>query len=383
MAVNKLKKINVRSPFYINVSKAEEITEDVTETQVQEVTVSCGQTTQVGLDVGIKKYKISTEGRELGDYSISFSNIKVPIKYRIGHEDNMPAYATAGVDSYDSEWELATGETPTLSDYGANQDGVSATATYTSTQSDIDTYGEEIVLEVFQPIITEDYSFTLSCPALAADEVPVDDGFVIIVSFIRNSGVHPAAGSNRMKINGQIVGSLPSGTVYDADRYVMSDQTPNLLPQSGNFPQYNQYGYNFFNRNQFGNKFNMFENESSGHNISAIHKPETILSSGINSLLVENTGYAVSVANMTVMITRHPVEEVSGVKYVRGSADGVKVKAISVSFTLNESESMELRFRGSNSTDLEGLDAVRNTAYVQAADEDQIPLDINTFVINP
>ena len=44
---------------------------------------------------------------------------------------------------------------------------------------------------------------------------------------------------------------------------------------------------------------------------------------------------------------------------------------------------MEFQFRGSNSTDLEGISAVEATAYIQAADEDQIPVIIlETFVIN-
>lgn len=382
MAVNKLKKINVRSPYYISVSKSQEVTEDVTEPVTEELKISCGDTTQVGVSVGTKKYKISVEGRQFGNYTITFANIKTPIKYRIGYSDNMPSFSTAGTDNYASEWEAATGETPTLTDYGANQNGVAATATYTSTQSDVDTYGNEIILEVFQPLITQDYSFSLSCPDLVADEVPADDGFVIVVSFKNNTGTS-ASTANRMKINGQVMGSLPVGAIPNIDRYVMSDQTPNLLPEKGNFPQYNQYGAGFFNVNQFGWQDHKFIDESGGHNISAIYKPEDILSTGINNLLVENTGYAVSTAAMTVMISRHPVKEVNGVKYIRGSGDGVKVKAISVSFRLFEQESMEFQFRGSNSTDLEGISAVRNTAYIQAADEDQIPVIIETFVINP
>ena len=382
MAINKLKKINVRSPYYISVCKAEPVTEDVTDTVVPEIDVACGDSVEVGVDVGTKKYKISMEGRVLGDYDISFSNVLVPIKYRIGHEDNMPSFTTAGVNLYAQEWTTATGDTSSLTDYGANQDGVSATAQYTSTQSDIDTYGNDIYLEIQQPLVTQGYSFSLSCPDLAADEVPADDGDVIIVSFI-NDGSSSAGTANRMKINGQIVGSLPVGATLNIDRYVMSDQTPNLLPQHGNFPQYNQYGAGFFNVNQFGQRAHIFENESSGWNVSAIHKPETILSSGINDLVVENVGYAVSTAAMTVMISRHPVEEVNGVKYVRGSADGVKVNAISVSFRLYEGESMEFQFRGSNSTALEGIQAVVNSAYTEDTDDDQINLDINTFVINP
>ena len=44
----------------------------------------------------------------------------------------MPSFATAGLDSYAAEWNTATGESPTLSDFAANPNGVAATATYTS-----------------------------------------------------------------------------------------------------------------------------------------------------------------------------------------------------------------------------------------------------------
>lgn len=369
MAVNNLKKINVRSPYYITVSKpvseggqGDEPDVDATEPVNQESTITCGSTTQVGVDVGNRIFKISTEGRQLGDYTITFAGIKTPIKYRIGHSANMPSYATAGLDSYAAEWNAATGESPTLSDAGANLNGVAATATYTSIQGDIDLYGQEIHLEIQQPLITEDFSFSLSCPALAEDTVPADDGFVTIISFTKNSGVHTAAQSNILSINGTQLGGLPTGSVQDTDRYVMSDQTPNLLPLTGNYPSSNQYGANFFNRNDFGNRVSTFKNEAIGTNISVFYKPENILSSGINDLKVENTGFAVSAANMTIMISRHPVREVGGTNYILGSADGVAVKALQIDFALSQGDILDMTFRGSNSVELEGLLAIKTNA---------------------
>lgn len=383
MAVNNLKKINVRSPYYITVSKAEEADVDVTEPVDQESTITCGSTTQVGVDVGNRIFKISTEGRQLGDYTITFAGIKTPIKYRIGHSANMPSYATAGLDSYAAEWTSATGESPTLSDAGANPNGVAATATYTSTQSDIDLYGEEIQLEIQQPLITEDFSFSLSCPALAEDTVPADDGFVIIISLTRDYGVHPAAQNNELSVNGTKLGDLSTGGIQDTDRYVMSDQTPNLLPLTGNYPSYNQYGVNFFNRNQFGDRLSMFQNP--GRDISVIYKPENILSSGINDLKIENTGYATSAAKMSLMISRHPVKNVSGTNYILGSSDGVTVNRLSVSVNLNQGDSFDMTFRGSNSTELEGLLAVKTFAETSGTtdwDEDAVGLGEESLVID-
>lgn len=380
MAVNKLKKINVRSPYYITVSKAIEADVDPTEPVEQESTITCGSTTQVGVDVGTRIFKISTTGRELGDYTITFSGIKTPIKYRIGHSANMPSFTTAGIDSYAAEWTAATGESPTLSDAGANPNGVSATATADPSGGEIDLYGEEIQLEIQQPIITEDYSFSLSCPALTEDTVPVDDGFVVIISLTKNWGVHPSASANELSVNGTTLGNLPTGTAADKDRYVMSDQSPNLLPLTGNYPP-DKLGYNFFNRNEFGSIGSYFKNEAAGSNISVIHKPENILSSGINELTIRNTGYATSAARMTLMISRHPVKEVSGTKYVLGSADGVKVKALVADVNLNEGQSFDMTFVGSNSTDLESRFAFKNADYNEFTDEDQIPVEVRTIAI--
>jgi len=372
MAVNNLKKINVRSPYYITVARpvsqggegddvGVEPDVDVTEPVNQENTITCGSTTQVGVDVGTRIFKISTTGRQLGYFSITFAGIKTPIKYRIGHSANMPSFATAGLDSYAAAWNTATGESPTLSDFAANPNGVAATATYISTQSDIDLYGEEIQLEIQQPIITEDYSFSLSCPALAEDTVPADGGFVVIISFTKNQGID-AATANVLSINGANLGSLPVGSTKDTDRYVMTDQTPTLLPKSGNYPQQNIYGENFFNKSQFGTSLNRFKDENVGRNISVIYKPEHIIGSGINDLKVENTGFAVSAAKMTIMISRHPVQEVAGTKYILGSNDGVAVKALQLDFKLGQGDILDMSFRGSNSTALEGLLAIKTNA---------------------
>jgi len=388
MAVNKLKKINVRSPYYITVDNVQEATVDPTEPVNQEATLTCGSTIQVGVDVGTKIFKIDTTGRELGDYTITFAGIKTPIKFRIGHASNMPSFTTAGLDIYAAEWNTATGESPTLSDFGANPNGVSSTTTYTSIQSDIDTYGEEIQLEIFQPIITEDYSFSLSCPALAEDDVPVDNGFAIVISFVKNYGLFSYADANTLSVNGNTFGGLPTGTIQDTDRYVMSDQTPKLYPLDGSDSATN-YGYNFFNRTQFGNRISNFKNELAGNNISVFHKPENILGSGINELTIVNTGFSLSSAKMSVFITRHPVREVSGVNYILGSADGVAVQALSVDVELTSGQDFQMTFRGSNSTELEGIEAFKAINLFEdiegnasLADDTRV-IPINEFTINP
>ena len=252
MAVNNLKKINVRSPYYISVAKpvseggiGEEEDTTPTVTQVLNRDTSCGATEQVGVDVGIRKYNLTANQRQLGDYTITFSNIKVPIKYRIGHADNMLAYSTAGLDTYAAAWTTATGESPTLSSASTYPNGVSATATYTSTQSDIDTYGNTITLEILQPLIVEGYSFVSSCPAALVEQEPTLTGFVTVLTITGNT----VASDVTVSLNNVALSNVPSSN-GDATRYIFSDEIPNLVPKpsTGNIGFYDaRFGNEPFN----------------------------------------------------------------------------------------------------------------------------------------
>jgi len=369
MAVNKLKKINVRSPYYITVSKAIEADVDPTEPVEQESTITCGSTTQVGVDVGTRTFKISTAGRQLGNYAITFSGIKTPIKYRIGHSANMPAYTTAGLDSYASEWNTATGESPTLSDFGANPNGVSATATYTSIQGDIDLYGEEIQLEIQQPIITEDYSFSLSCPDFAADETPESAGKVVIISLINYEVNAVGHDWNNIRINGQLLTGFNGVYKNTTQRWVLSGASPAIEPEDDNTynvssPSESRVtGYGFFNRALFSsdglhNFRHILNNPSPRQGRIKAKNVNNPLSSSINEISITNdTSYIrnkyFSTAKLGLMITRHDVELKNGVYYIRGSADGFDSEKLGVTFTLYGGEEFYMSFEGSNEVELE------------------------------
>lgn len=396
MAINKLKKINVRSPYYITVDDKQEV---IVVDSLEESTISCGSTVQVGIDVGTKTFKISTSGRELGDYDISFSNIKTPIKYRIGHLGNMPSFSTAGLDTYATEWNTATGESPSLSDFGANPNGVSATATYTSIQSDIDTYGEEIQLEIQQPIITEDYLFSLSCPDIAADETPVSSNKVVIISLINNERNSVGHQFNNITLNGQNLTEFSNIYANQTQRYVLSDVTPNIEPEDDttynpNTPsQQRLTGNNFFNKNQVGNELKYFRYEATTPTyyqgrVKAKHISSP-LSSGINTLRITNdttftNNKYFSPVTMTVLISRHDVELENGVYYIRGSQDGFSAEALSVSFTLYAQEELDMSFEGSSEVPLE----TRATFIDRLSDdgsefEDTQRMIVDKFIINP
>lgn len=328
MAVNKIKKINVRSPYYISVAKpvseggiGEEEDTTPTVTQVLNRDTSCGATEQVGVDVGIRKYNLTANQRQLGDYTITFSNIKVPIKYRVGHADNMPSYSTAGLDTYAAAWTTATGESPTLSSASTYPNGVSATATYTSTQSDIDTYGNTITLEILQPLIVEGYSFVSSCPAAIVEQEPTLTGFVTVIS-IGAEGNRGLPSNTSATINNVSLTQVPT-TVGNVTRYIFSDETPNLIPKptTGN--------YNFLSGAYSSAVFIGSETimgRSFVYDVSAEYLAENKLSRGLNHLRI--TRGDSTPANLSVVISRHPVVDVNGTNRILGSADGESIQAI-------------------------------------------------------
>lgn len=187
-----LKKINVRSPYYVNVvNRSDETQDDIdptpTEPLVNNFTHECGDTVSVGITSERNVYKISLANRGTGDFEINFTGIFVPFKYRFGMEGSLPAFQTSdGVDLYEPLWLSETGETVSLSPYSLN--GVSQTITYNVTQSDLDS-GNKLVLEIFHPVISAGYQFTSVCqdPQAANDVDQLAVPSVIIVTVVRRS----------------------------------------------------------------------------------------------------------------------------------------------------------------------------------------------------
>ena len=120
-----LRKINVRSPYFVNVTKpvseggvesddtggGEEPFEEPTEPVVETTTISCGDTRNIGFGIGIHRYEFSTLGKQIGDYDINFSGIKMPFYAKIGIKGNMPSEYTfmVGHSGFDGNWLDAVG----------------------------------------------------------------------------------------------------------------------------------------------------------------------------------------------------------------------------------------------------------------------------------
>lgn len=352
MAINKLKKINVRSPYYISVAKpvsegGEGDEPDVAPTEPvdREQSIVCGDNQQVGVDVGRRVYKISLAGRVLGDYTIALTGITVPIKYRIGHSDNLPAFSIAGSDAYTEEFRTATGhDGSSLS----SDSSVSVNATYTSTQSDIDTYGEEIILEIQQPLITEGYSFALSCPSFIPETNSSGNVLVISVIRTRNTGFS----QHSITVNGTSVEDLPSSRQYAANRYVFDTSSPNISTERDS-------GASGFHSRQsvgFATSFTAGEivvGSFGGYGaINAVYKsPAIIRGSATNEITITNDAIGFD-QHFRVLVSRQPTETISGVTYIRGSYDGVDAQAIISEFSLEKDETFTMTFTGSNTEEL-------------------------------
>jgi hypothetical protein len=387
MAYN-IKKINVRSPYYVTVGKSTEeiideepddviIGEDpdiiATEPEVTEELFLCGANKSVGQYVGIKKYDINALGRTNGDYTVSFSSIKTPIFYRIGLKSTLSSQplTLAGLDTYETQLISAVSSVSpgSLSSAATNPNGVSVTATYTSTSDD------GIMLEIQHPLITDStYGFSLSCPAIATAPSLTDGDSVLSIScYISGGGtrIHDVP----MSVNGTYVGNAyafnnsATGSEGRTRRFIFSDSN---LPITGDNTDSNilsnQSNINFM-RGLFWkissidcNEISYFENPFYPSNPASRPQIETefeglgvLNDSGSNTIKITTpTSYrAVDFITIGVVITRHPIVDIGGTLTIMGNGDGYDLTAIHAKGTLRGASSeFTIKFTGSNSTEL-------------------------------
>ena len=247
MAIEIDKKINVRSPYFVEV--IDEYLGGVTPPtpQPDPITTSdsleCSGILYFGAWVGIRRFVLDTTGKQFGDYSFSIANAKVPIKFRAYIEgDTPPAYDTIGLDTYALQWLAVTGENASLlSTEAANPNGVTRSLTFTTSAADI---SKNIVIEVFAPIATEnDMSITsTSCQPLNNVVIPSVSDFVTVVSVVVHSvynifvnGATVPASDITVKLNGTNY-PLPNTSANSGVRLICHDATPDYTVLSNNFP---------------------------------------------------------------------------------------------------------------------------------------------------
>ncbi len=369
MSVTNIKKMNVRSPYYVVVKGDEAAEVTPTETVITEETFVCGGTKSIGAFVGKKKYNISAIGRDNGDYTVSFSGVKFPIKYRIGLASNIDniSFTTKGLDTYATEWGNAGENTADLDAAGSYPNGLTFDATYTSTGDDA------IMLEVYHPLIsTVDYSFSLSCADVTPVATPVADGFVTVISLINqlsNVGTRSAGDlflNNSVALSPSFMTSqVSSNNVYGGTtRAVLSGGTEMVATNNSRF--LNFASSSVYNNIVSGSQRHATFYRNDNYVISGGVLPNpNIKTSFPNISIREGTTNTISMTGgylsfgthaFALVITRHPVIDISGTKYIQGN-DQVTIKGIIANFALTGSgSSVEFAFRGGNETELQ-LDA--------------------------
>ena len=377
MAKKEIKKINVRSPYFITVSKEGAADTDATDTQTREIAISCGDTRNVGATSGTQVYTLDVSDRVAGDITISLSNVRVPIRYQFGQPDSLPSKATIGLDIYSFAWEDATGSSTGLSSTLANPNGVSVDVIYTLTQGDIDAGNTTLHFVVDQPLITTDYSFDVACTNIANDDAADTAGFVTIISFT-NEGDNPRG---TFTLNGTALTDPirnATGVTYETTRYVMSDISPNIEPAGGTDVNSTNNRL-FFNPNQATPDNGIFKAVvANTYSNTVNYLAENILGSGVNRLVFTPDAlgtYSQPYSNLkwTVKITRHPVELVGGVNVIHSNGDGYEIPAIVTSINYGPStrrpgetveqtyarhrQKLTIEFNGSNSVELNLISA--------------------------
>ena len=145
MAIEIDRKINVRSPYFVEVvdeylgGVIPPVVPPVTEVPVVSTTpLSCASIFHYGTVIGIIRFRVDGSDKELGTYTFEIGGIKMPVKYSIYVEgETPPAYATMGLDTYANQWLAATGEgAGSLSAEAANPNGVTVSTTYTTAATD-------------------------------------------------------------------------------------------------------------------------------------------------------------------------------------------------------------------------------------------------------
>jgi len=244
-----LRKINVRSPYFVNVAKpisdggvesddtggGEEPFTEPTDPVVETTTLSCGDTRNIGVTIGVHRYEISTVGKQIGDYDIDFTKITVPFYAKIGIKGNMPSTYTfmQGWINHDQVWLNAVGTaTPSSTTIATNPSGNDQTITYTSTQSDIDTYGETVLLELFYPVLhLGSVDFTANCPNAVVSATEAAGQQSVLIMSIINMNVDVSFDSPiPNKFNGVAADWLTMPEIGTMKSYVFGVHTPNLAP---------------------------------------------------------------------------------------------------------------------------------------------------------
>lgn len=400
MAVNDIRKINVRSPFFVEVVDeylGVEPTPDPDPTPDPEDPIEepvilvnqmlCGEVFYFGRTVGNQKFRLSVEGRNLGSYTFRLAGVKTPVKYRVYTEGETPgAYSTEGWDTYSMAWTEETGETPSnLSTTASAPTGVTKTFIYTTDAATV-SVSKVVVVELLMPLITESNMSleTVSCQPLTPSVSPLTTNFVTVLTIESINPIHlktshgagnPVWGSPSdltITLNGTSY-PLPynSQGVYGILRIVFSDATPLLAPTTNNWI----YSSATQNADYFSDTVWTFN--QAPHQIPILHVNESAINEGENTLIM-STPYGVTWAGF-VGIRSHPVIQEGGNNIIRTKFDGGDtfnqsyLKGISNHYSWEVPMEHTVKFTGGNTINVKSTTTNRMKMDITHANGNVVP----------
>ena len=358
MAIDDIRKINVRSPYYITVQ--DEFEPDVpippdpdppTEPVVSTTDLACGNSINYAAAVGVKKIRISTANRQYGDYTVTFSNITVPIKYRIYNEGTATgAYTTKGLSQYADEWLQETGEVLSGT---AGTNPISATLTHTTNSGNNN--GEDLILEILAPMpISGTIVEITSCASEVVAPAPSTSGYVTVITLYNIANLSKlVSGLPQQALNTSAVTiklndvniTLPSAKVNGGVRIICSDVTPDWTVDPTTLPY-------------IGNKINpsnlpVWANwtySASGNNgqMTTVYVDESALTSSLNKLEIRTQ--ADHTAQYKLLIASHPTSQSGSENKIltHNNSETVTGVQMLVQHTLGTSSSNDQLFNRNN-----------------------------------
>ena len=276
-----MKKINVRSPFFITVQKEAakvdpnddcirdengfcieddpciatptlpQCPEEAVDSVFQDKNLICGATA-LNIPVSgavVYNFDIETTGRVNGDYTVSLNNINVPVRIRMDVLANVPktdlatgtAFENKGLTTHDDTF-LDAGYTATGL-VSSPTDDLDITKTFAYNSS---SHTGNLRFQLHLPVLTNnDMSISVSCPAKATVTTdPVTVGEVTIVSFSSLNLVNPTTSepfAPLVKLNGNRLGNVE---ILQKDSAITNEQlfqsNQNTIMGVGRYPQSSQ-----------------------------------------------------------------------------------------------------------------------------------------------
>jgi len=334
MSITNIKKINVRSPFYINVGNAYEIPVvepdpldpdpidpvdddiivppdpvDPVDPIISTYPISCGVNYDTGSTSGIIRYRVNLAGREYGDVSVNITNIIVPMKMRIYNQGaTAGAYQTKGQDSYAPQWLAATGEDATdlTSAVGGVFPAINNTLVYTYNAAESSVYGDYLIVELSMPITVSNPKVEVSCLAEIGAVADPEYVYTMTIEHRDFSSLEQVI----VKVNDVAYDLNSNKAAGDGIRLVWDNVAPLVAPATNNFPY-----------PQTGNAYRKSHLEWDYTKMNITHLAESEYRQLGQSVTID-TSLGEGIFNLAVRMEKRPVVTIAGVRTLLPSETG-------------------------------------------------------------